>query len=290
MPIEVPRVEYLRVIGRLYPDRRLVLRPGYLTARPPWTDIHGESPLLAVTLDERGDGLGRYPLRLYDGCAEPSGRPRPQAVRAFVPLHPRTRRVEFHHDGAIVHELARRDEPPRVELRWQPSDRVGGREQIAWAADEAVQFFLRYSRDGGETWDRIGSRTEDLEQTVDFDDLPGGDRCMVAVVATNGIDTTIVTSPAFEVESKACVAMVFDPVPGATITSDVPVLLRGQGFWREDGRPELQELTWHLDDAEEPIATGRRVEVRLPDGQHTIVLRAGAGERAGRAEVTVTVH
>ena len=36
MPIDV---QYLRVIGRLYADRQLALRPGYLTTAPPWTDL-----------------------------------------------------------------------------------------------------------------------------------------------------------------------------------------------------------------------------------------------------------
>jgi hypothetical protein len=128
-----------------------------------------------------------------------------------------------------------------------------------------------------------------LEQTVDFDDLPGGDRCMVAVVATHGIDTTIVTSPTFQVEPEACVAMVLRSGPGRHGQRGRPSPPAGPGFWREEARPELP-VTWRLDDAEEPLAAGRRVEVRLPEGEHTLMLRAGTGERAGRAEVVMTVR
>ena len=44
---ESAAVRYLRVIGRLYRDGRLRLRPCYLTTQAPWSDREGvgDSPL-----------------------------------------------------------------------------------------------------------------------------------------------------------------------------------------------------------------------------------------------------
>ena len=287
-------VQYLRVIGRLYADRQLVLRAGYLTAAPPWTDIQGEGPLRAQTFDAAGRLLGSFPLRLNGACAEPSTTTVPQAVRGFVPFHPDARRVVFTYDDAPIHELERHAEPPRVELLWQPEDRVERRHTVTWdarAADGAtVQFFLRYSIDAGASWNRIGTRTDALAQEVDFDELPGGDECRLAVVATDGIDTAISESRSFAVERKPCVAIILEPAHGGTYRHDAPVPLLGQGYWRERAEPEWEHLQWFVGDDEQPVATGRRAELVLPPGQHAITLQAGDEPYQGRAEVHVVVE
>ena len=290
MPIAV---QYLRVIGRLYADRQLALRPGYLTTAPPWTDLEGEGPLRAQTFDAGGRLLGSFPLRLNGVCAEPSPTTEPQAVRGFVPFHPEARQVVFTYEGAPILEVARNDEPPRVELRWQPEDRVEGRQTVTWDARHAdgasVEFFVRYSIDAGASWNRIGTRTDELGQEVDFDELPGGDECRLAVVATDGIDTAISESRSFSVERKPCVAIILEPAHGATYQGDAPVPLLGQGYWRERGEPEWERLQWFVGDDEQPVATGRRADIVLAPGQHAITLRAGDEPYQGRTEVQILV-
>jgi hypothetical protein len=291
MPIDV---QYLRVIGRLYADRQLALRPGYLTTAPPWTDLEGEGPLWAQTIDAGGRLLGRFPLRLNGVCAEPSPSTEPQAVRGFVPFHAEARQVVFTYEGAPILELARHDEPPRVELSWQPEARMAGRHRVTWdarAADGApVQFFLRYSIDAGASWNRIGTRTDQLAQEVDFDDLPGGDECRLAVVATDGIDTAVSESGSFAVERKPCVAIILEPAHVGTYRHDAPVPLLGQGFWRERAEPEWEHLQWFVGDDEQPVAGGRRADIVLPPGQHSITLRAGGEPYQGRAEAQIVVE
>jgi hypothetical protein len=293
MPENASPTQYLRVIGRLYPDRQLALRPGYLTETPPWTDREGDSPLHAATFDENGALLGRFPLRVAEMCEEGGQGRRPQAVRGFVPFHPHARRLVFSYRGQPVHEIIRSNTSPRAEFTWQPVKAPAGLQTITWAGRHSeglpVQFFLRFSNDGGQTWNRIGSRTSGFEQVIDFDELAGGERCQLALVATDGINTTIANSAPFTLARKPCVAMILQPLDGDSYPASQPVRLQGQGFWREFERPEWQQLAWYIDSDSHPAGSGAELEVSLPPGRHTITLLAGSEIYQGRAEVMITV-
>lgn len=293
MPEPFVRTQYLRVIGRLYPDRQLVLRPGYLTDNPPWSDRTGNSPLVAETFDERGALLGSFPLRLNGTCLEGGSGERPQAVRGFVPFHPRSRRLVFSYHGQPVHEIIRSDSAPRAEFTWHPGDSPSGPQKITWAGEHPkglpLQFFLRFSNNGGRSWNRIGTRTQDHEQVTDFDELPGGERCLLALVATDGINTAVVESTLFALPRKPCVAMILNPLDGDNFPADRPILLQGQGYWRETAQPEWEQLEWYLSNDSHPAGKGRQVEVSLPPGRHTITLLAGDPEYQGRAVVEVNI-
>jgi hypothetical protein len=284
---------YLRVIGRLYPDRQLELRPGYLTGAAPWSDRDGESPLRAETFDDGGASLGSFPLRLSPVYHDGGGRERPQAVRGFVPFHPRTRRVVFDYEGRPILDVVRSDSAPRVEFTWRPDDGLTGAQTVTWDGEHPeglpVQYFLRFSRDGGDTWDRIGTRTAERSAEVDVDDLPGGEQCLLAVVATDGINTAVAESAPFALPRRPCVALIRHPQDGGTYLPEWPIPLQGQGFWRERAEPEWEELEWRTAAGDESLGRGRRVDVTLPPGEHTISLLAGGGDDQGRADVTITV-
>ena len=287
-------VRYLRVIGRLYRDGRLRLRPCYLTTEAPWTDREGsgDSPLAVELLAGTGESLGRYPLRVYSQCTF-DGRPATDAVRGWVPFHPDTHAVRFTNRGRVVHEIRRAERPPEISLTWRPSEEVHGRHRITWEAraarPAALQFFLRFSHTGGRTWQRVGWRTEEREAPVDFDQLPGGERCLLAIVATDGIDTTTVESPPFAVSLKPCLASIVAPVDGAVVAPGGPVHLIGQGFWMEESRIERERLRW-ASSLDGDLGRGASVRVdRLSEGRHRITLAAGEGNRVGTESITVTV-
>ncbi|MEO7191785.1 MAG: hypothetical protein ABI051_12090 [Vicinamibacterales bacterium] len=285
--------QYLRVIGRLQADRQLTLRLGYLTETPPWSDSDGDSPLRAEVFDDQGGALGSYPLRLAELCME-GARVKPrQSVRGFVPFHPRARRIVFSYRGQPVHEIARSDAPPRARWSWEPGRQLTGMQTLTWTGDHPnglpVEFFVRYSWDDGRSWSRLSVATQEFSLAVDFDQLPGGERCVFALVATDGINTTIVESARFTLPRKGCVALILQPLDGAHFASGEPVPFQGQGFWREESRPEWEQLTWHTSSDTQPVLRGRLGQLQLPPGQHVITLLAGSEPHQGRAQVTITV-
>jgi hypothetical protein len=287
------QVSYLRVIGRLLPDGRLRLRPGYLVDRAPWVDQEGQGDgsLVAELFAADGTGLGRHLLRTTSTCT--FGDPRPTvAVRGWVPFHPDTDRLQIEYRGRTVYAQRRSPEPPRMEITDTPDGRAAGRVRIGWDAtaggEAALQFLLRWSADDGRTWHRIGRRTSEREMVIDVDELPGGERCRVAVVATDGLDTTTVTSRPFAVAPKPCRAIVIAPVDGSAVGANQPVELLGQGWWLEEARAEREVLAW-TSSLDGDLGRGPALQVRLSPGEHRITLTAGADGRQGEESVTLRI-
>ena len=286
------RTQYLRVIGRLYPDLRLRLRPGYLSDKPQWIDREGDSPLAVELIDEAGERIATFPLRLLASCGGDTSAGAALGVRGWIPLHPQTRSVRYVYRGRVLFEQRRSEAGPRTAFTWKPPERVNGQQRVRWKAEHpegsVMQFFLRYSHDDGQTWNRIGGRTEAREQTVDFDQLPGGERCLLALVATDGINTSVVESEPFRIVEKPCYAMILCPLDGANLPAGQPVHLEGQGYWLEEARTEREALEW-VSSVDGQIGRGAAVEAALSPGRHTLTLLAGSGQRQSKAGVTVTV-
>ena len=287
---------YLRVIGRLTADGELRLRPSYLTDRAPWSDREGAGgpageALVAELLGNGERLLGRYPLRLYSTCAFGGDSLRPLAVRGWVPFPTETALLRIALYGRVVHEQRRSPEPPQVEITEAPQGRADGRVRVGWTArpggDSPLQFFLRWSADGGRTWQRVGWRTTDLEAVLDVEELPGGDECVVEVVATDGLDTTTARTRPFRVAAKPCQAMVLGPVDGSEVGETVELL--GQGWWLEERRAEREVLEW-TSSVDGPLGRGPLLRVRLSPGEHRITLAAGDERRRGGESITVTVR
>jgi hypothetical protein len=286
-------VRYLRVIGRLTADNRLVLRPSYLSDRPRHPEPRRQSGLLAELFDDGGRLLLRHPLRVQPMCGD--GQPLGSlAVRGWVPFPAATRLIRFSHEGLSLEEVRVSERGPEIRLAWGPPPEPAGRERIAWEAahpeGRALQFFARYTHTDGQRWLRLGWRTDAREAEVDFDQLPGGDRCRVAVVATDGVNTTTAESGTFRVRVKPCRAMIFAPDEGATAVVGAPVLLRGQGYYLEEARPETEALTWTSSrDGDIGAGTLLAWSPRAP-GEHRVTLAAGIGERQGTTAITIHVE
>jgi len=285
-------VRYLRLIGRLYPDNRLVLRPAYLTDDPRFLPSGDRHALQAELLDDDGRVLARSPVPATPYCTM-SRLSTTLAVRADLPFAEKTRRIRFLRDDVLVHEIDVPPHSPRVKLTWRSGAEVRGKSRITWRADHpdgnALHYIVRYSHDDGATWRRIGDRTSETSAAIDFAALPGGKRCRVAVLATDGVNTDIARSGAFAVPVKACVALVLAPEDGTRITPGEALTLRGQGFYLEEQAAELEDLIWSSDRDGE-LGRGPLITVGAPSaGRHRITLVAGRGRRAGKAVVAVEV-
>jgi hypothetical protein len=84
--------------------------------------------------------------------------------------------------------------------------------------------------------------------------------------------------------------MVLAPENGASASIGSVVLLRGQGYFLEEAQPETVVLAWNSSiDGE--LGRGTVVEWRpRSEGEHRIVLTAGADDRQGSADITIQVR
>jgi hypothetical protein len=281
--------ERIRLSARLDADGHLTLRPAFPTTIPPVRWRHDASPYVAEVLDAEGRPLARVPLSATGSCESDS-----TALRGSIDLPDGAARLDILHldpsgRGPIV--LASEplpDRAPEIRLLAVPKGEVKGSFTLTWEAignPPPVRYFVDYSP-GRETWAPLSPGVSEPRLTVDFDSLAGGSACRVAVTASNGLRASRVESAPFQVREKPCAAVIVRPVDGEEIPPDV--VLVGNGWWREEGRPELQALAW-ASDVQGELGGGRQVTTRLQPGTHHITLRAGTPDRAGQESVTVRV-
>lgn len=283
-------VEHLRIFGRLYPDNRIVLRPGFLVRRPAGRSAGGPVALYAEVRDDADAVLVQAPLTTRAYCGDTDA----VAIRGSVPLPRNARRVLIvkpaiggNHD-LVLSDIDVPPSSPDVEIVDAPTGLASGVQRISWRADEAAALFrVAYSHDGGTSWVPVCKPTTEPSAELDLDVLPGGERCVVSVLATNGVRSTTVHTEPFQVREKRCHAIIDEPAEGAELP-DGHVELRGHGWWLESAEPELRELVW-ASNIDGELGHGSPLPVQLSAGVHEVSLHAGVGERTGSASVTVEV-
>ena len=283
---------FLRLDGRLTDDGRLLVRLGGITTTPPSWPEDVSSPIVAEVFDANHTLLMRRRVTLDRVCICPPAGAQ-FAIGDYIPLRDDAARIAIVREGVTLEEFTLSTAPPSVQLRWQPDGPVRGVQTVSWEGSHPEQhplhFIVRFSRDDGRTWQPVSLRVHGRETPVDFDALPGGDRCRLKVEAHDGLNVAFAVSDTFSVPTKRCRPIILAPSEGITFEAGDLVILRGQGYYLEERRPETSVLIWRsARDGE--VGRGMEVETRqLSIGDHTITLRVGEGERTGEATVTVRI-
>jgi hypothetical protein len=281
--------ERIRLSGRLDAEGHLTLRPAFPTKIPPERWRHDALPYVVDVLDAQGHPLVRVPLSASGTCGSDS-----TALRGSVDLPEGAGRLEIFHvdasgrDPIVLASVPVPERAPELRLLAAPEGDVDGEFNLTWEAGgdpRPVRYFVDYSP-GRETWEPLSLGVSEPRLTIDFASLAGGDACRVAVTASNGVRSSRVESGPFRVREKPCAAVILRPVDGEALPPNV--VLVGNGWWREEGRPELEALAW-ASDVQGELGRGREVTARLEPGTHRITLRAGREDRAGEESVTVHV-
>jgi len=287
----------IRLSGRLDAEGHLTLRPAFPTAIAPERWRHDTLSYIAEVLDAQGNPLVRVPLSASGTCGGDSTALRgidSTSLRGSVDLPQGAARLDVLHVDASGRDpivLASEPVPPQApELRLLavPDGEVEGEFTLTWEARSdppPVRYFVDYSP-GRDRWEPLSLGLSEPQITVDFTSLAGGDACRVAVTASNGLRASRVESRPFRVREKSCTAVILRPVDGEQISPDV--VLVGNGWWREEGRPEVEALAW-ASNVQGELGRGREVATQLEPGTHRITLRAGSGDRAGEESVAVHV-
>lgn len=124
----------------------------------------------------------------------------------------------------------------------------------------ASTYFVRYSHNGKD-WFRPGVNLRTNDFYLDLRDMPGGERCIVEVLATNGYRTSYVRTQHFEVPQRR---------PELFLAENEGPVLFAQGFSRQDGPITGERISW-INDSGEVIHRGGTLDVRTLDtGTHTL--------------------
>lgn len=221
--------------------------------------------------DAQGKVLTRAPVRIRFFAVE-----RQQALfTQRLPYYRDTHRVVLlrgeHELGALV---VPKHTPEFVLSRPVKSHEVDvkGILHLRWELDKAekahankapLTYYVRYSADGHK-WLRPGVNITDTWFDLDLREMPGGERCIAQVIATNGYHTSYVETPHFAVPQKP---------PEILLATPRGPMLFAQGFSHEEGPLIGESIVW-LADGKRAVGTGASFDARtLRRGTHPLAVR-----------------
>ncbi|MCQ4211709.1 hypothetical protein [Streptomyces longispororuber] len=286
-------MRYLTITGTLLDEITLRLTHGFRIDEPPDADPPGgeRSPdaLIVESVGPEGRVLGRGLVRTVPLCAYRSGLPAPRLVAGAVAVVEGAASLRFLFHGREVHRFVAPLGSPEVRLSWRPDGEQYGTQLIRWDAHHPecanLAYVVLFSTDS-RTWTPLCLPQSEPETSVDFDELPGGPECRVRVMASDGLHTAVVDSPAFAVRRKGPQPLILCPDDGAEIPFGAPVVLMGQAASPEDPGRFSDDLRWRSS-RDGDLGSGPSLDVALSLGDHTLTLEAAGSEREAFVMVTV---
>lgn len=173
---------------------------------------------------------------------------------------------------------------------------------VSWDVTDAdgdeVEVVVIYCRGIGSSWQPIGTASGTGSMQVSLADTsglegsvgPGGGTGYITIVASDGCNTTIVSSSAFDVEDRAPRAKIQYPRDGEVFSLGDSIIVRGYGLDPEDGLLDRSSMSW-TSSACGPIAGAREAETPLfPIGTHTLTLTVvDAADQVAQETIGFTV-
>jgi hypothetical protein len=239
-------------------------------ATPPGTDF-------CLRFRDAGDAL--LAERCFDVAFDAVDTDQPRNTAPFGLLEPwpaNTAEVQLTKATSILDRLIVSANPPTVQIDEPNGGELwDGTQVIKWHGSDPdgdpLAYAVLYSADEGASWFSLTVGLSATELTVDSTVLSGSDRALIRVLATDGARTAEDRSDAtFGVTRKPPTAAIFLPEDGDRFDLKDPVLLRGVGYDREDGRLQGDALTWTSDRDGLVGSGGTLVTTDLSVGHHRL--------------------
>jgi hypothetical protein len=221
-----------------------------------------------------------------------------QTIFPFVltlPAPPTTSQIVFKHGAQTIHTLTRSASPPLVGALSQPgSAALEGTSIFSWEASDpdgdALNYDLYYSPDAGETWHPLAVGLSETHYALDWNELPGGEECILRLIASDGLNTTSAQTAPFPVTDKLPSVSIIGLREGGQYAAGEPVALSGFAFDLEDGEIPSSQLQW-LNSQGLLMGVGAQIVMEdLPAGEQRIFLLANdSSGQFHHDEVTFTV-
>ena len=299
----------LRVISR----SRVELRPSYHFAGPRLADRGDDSPYRCALLDADGETLSEAVAQAPDPHQDPGGEV--VDLTAVLPWDDRVAGVSVRRGETVVGTVSVPTRAPAVRLVQSVTTAMARADQVRLEWEEETpsppeptvtagdgtepgdtaarpgagptRYLLRYTHDGGESWQAVAANLTGRSRMVDLGLLPGGEHCRFQILATSGLHTSLTDTEEFEVSRKPRRAYLLAPGEGVTVGAGVPLMLRGGGFSPDAGVSEFDDVTWSSD-RDGHVGTGYEAQVTLTPGRHRLTLTVPDG-LGGVAQATRTV-
>lgn len=203
-------------------------------------------------------------------------------------------------NGVVVDTRSAGVVVPQMTLELPAGGEVATTQLTArWTASDsdALHFSLQYSPDNGATWRVVGhnlqSRTDggdEYEVVLDSANWEGsnGQNGLLRILASDGLNTTIVTSNPFTVPNRAPDMYIDAPMEGQRFAAGSVVSVEGLATDPESGPVAAANISWTLNGVSQ--GSGEQLTLDgLAPGEYTLVGTATDGSAQGSQTRTFTI-
>lgn len=246
--------------------------------------MNSKSDMNAMLLNEKKEAILCVPLLVSQGCGDP-GHISLFAVRGYIPFNENTRSIIFDYKGKTISEIQISKNKPTVkQLSKLPKHINSENVELEWETyydgdPSLLEHKVLYSSNNGETWQRVGERTNEQKMLIDTTSLPGGTDCRFIIQVTDGYNNSSCEINGFSIENKPNEVMIVSPIDGDTLSSKRSVLFNGQAYNYNTDEEITEGFTWSSSiDGE--LGKGSLVQARLTKGEHLIQLHLGKAQNS----------
>lgn len=241
---------YIRFTGRLWADMSFELQLGWETEQIASLP-HIDDDEYQIDLREDDQQLVTVTPRIdpFIPCS-PGERTSvtPAQVVGYIPLHPDANRLVFRRDGRILYDTELASAPPDVEfesVEREDEDAI----VLSWHAEHEtgahaeLTYDIAYVADGEQAM-LVAHALADTEHSVPLASLPGSERGQFAVLATDGLRSSVALSDPISVDVKPPRVWIQQPDPKTSYPADQPISLIGQAVDIGGERLPEEPLRW----------------------------------------------
>jgi hypothetical protein len=234
--------ETLFLAFRVERDGRVEVRPSFhLPSRPRPPDRNPVADVACELLDAGGAVLHFQHCRLRGAHVDRDG---PHVdFREALPWFDEIAAIRFLRNREVLHVHPVEESAPAVELPAADLRYAEKPVTLSWAGrhpERDLTYMVRYSCDDGQTWRVVAANLARTECRLHQRMLPGGERCLVQVVASSGIRTSVTQSKPFAAPLTPRLATILS----ADAATAGRVVLRGGAFSPDFGLGSPDDVTW----------------------------------------------
>ena len=241
---------------------------------------------MIAAVNAAGTLLATHALQLEFDVVGSKGQPPkhvdPAPFEGEMPFPDGTTKFQIIRGTQVVREIAVSPRAPVVSaVASTLTGTISGSKLITWTASDPdgdrLSFAVAFNPDvtnPNSDWDLLARDLTVPQFNQNFDELPGGPHAKIAVIATDGVNTTEVESAEFVVAAKPP-AVFIETLPSGGVTgAGREVALEGVAEDLQDGEIPDSNLQWSSN-ISGALGIGSKLVVRgLPQGTHIISLKA----------------
>jgi hypothetical protein len=188
---------------------------------------------------------------------------------------PGVTRIQVVQEGAVLAELVRSVNAPVLTLNPPTVDSSTESLAMTWQASDAdgdlILFTVQFSPDNGASWETVQVNNPALGVAISTKFLHGGNQCLLRVIATDGLNTTVATSAPFAVPKHAPVISYTGIREHERVPFGSNTTVRFFAYDAEDGSIPLLQLPWNITGRESRSGDGNVIPIEhLPPGAYTL--------------------